>query len=108
MKSVSFNPLVEVISVPSEDTTNKLLVQQRQNRSYAQIDLEVKRRKREAFQTTKENLKSTHHNLKLVQEVLYTMSPKNPDYVYFKNLKNEILFDLRLLSLKMTHYKKKV
>jgi hypothetical protein len=108
MKSVTFNPQVEVMFIPSEDTTNKLVVQRRQNRSYAHINLEMQQRQSDAIKATSENIKSIRQNLRVIQEKMNMLIPGDKGYVYYRELRNDTLFELKLLISKMKHYKKNV
>ena len=104
-KSVTFNPRVEVMIFQAEGTMNKLVVQQKHNRSFAHIDLELQQRKNEAIMSTREDINSTRRNLSVVKDILKTLTPSDKGYVYYRDLKSDTLFELSLLISKMKYYK---
>jgi hypothetical protein len=106
-KSVTFNQQSQIINIPTKNSTHTLtsVVQKNnQHRSYACIHTEIQQRRHESKKLAQKNILMLHQNLKVVQEVLKTLLPEDKDYVYFKDLGNDILFDMKLWMSKMNHY----
>jgi hypothetical protein len=104
MKSVSFSAMKEVRYIPAVETTNKIIFPEKNLRSFANVELEIKQRRRESIKNAQLNAKSIRHNIRVLDETLKGKHVPE-DVVYFKNLRSEALFDLKMLMLKLRYYR---
>jgi hypothetical protein len=105
MKSVTFNTVKEVRYIPVEsENMAKLIFSEKQPRSFARVDLEIKRRRSEAIKNEKHTMKTIRHNIQVIDETLKS-DLITEDVKYFKNLRNDAIFDLRQCCLKINYYR---
>ncbi|AGE56218.1 hypothetical protein PBCVNEJV1_194L [Paramecium bursaria Chlorella virus NE-JV-1] len=99
MKSVTFDPYVMIFTIPAEESTNKMVVPEKQNRSYARIDLEIKQRKSQAKKIAKQNIANLRHSIAVYKEAQKNAAPEDAEY--FKTRTSECIFELKLWKTKI-------
>ena len=105
MKSVSFSKSVEVKYIDREGSSNKVVKYKSDNFSYADIRAEISKRRKHAIKKAKESMTTLRHNIKVYDEILKDTHPDNPDFEYFKDLKSDSWFTLKMLILSMKNYR---
>ena len=104
MKSVAFSKAVKVRYIDREGSSNKVVKNTSENFSYANIHAEISKRREHAIERAKETMATLCHNIRVYEEILKDMRRSNPDFEYFKELKDDSWFKLRMLLYAMKHY----